>query len=361
MPTLYDPIQLGDIALKNRIVMAPLTRNRSKGRIPGELAVEYYRQRASAGLIIAEASQISPMAQGYLDTPGIYSPAQVAAWRKVTDAVHGEGGRIVLQLWHVGRISHSSLLPDGAAPVSSTNVRPKAQTFTADGFVDTSVPRALRDDEIPALIEDYRHAAKCAKEAGFDGVEVHAANSYLIEQFLRDTVNDRSGPYGGDIAGRARLLIEVVKAVAGEIGAGRTGVRLSPLTTFSDTPRDSNPLALFSYVIDQLSPLGLAYIHMIEGETGGARAPADVQPPFDFELLHRRFKGAWMVNNGYTREMALDAVASGRADLVAFGRPFIANPDLVRRLHDNLPLTDVRWDKAYGGGAEGYSDYAAYA
>jgi len=361
MPTLFDPIHLGAIALKNRIVMAPLTRNRSIDQIPGPLAIDYYRQRASAGLIIAEASQISPMAQGYLDSPGIYSAEQVAAWRKVTDAVHAAGGSIAIQLWHVGRISHSSLLPGGAAPVSSTNVRPKAQTFTREGFVDTSAPRALRDDEIPALVADYRHAAKCAIAAGFDGVEVHAANSYLIEQFLRDSVNDRKGPYGGDIAGRARLLVEVMQAVGAEIGAERTGVRLSPMTTFSDTPRDSDPQALFTYVIDQLSPLGLAYVHMIEGETGGAREPADAKVPFDYVALRRRFKGPWMVNNGYTLALAEDAVTCGRADAVAFGRPFISNPDLVRRLKEGLPLAEVRWDKAYGGGAEGYTDYPNYA
>ena len=190
---------------------------------------------------------------------------------------------------------------------------------------------------------------------------MHAANSYLIEQFLRDSVNDRKGPYGGDIAGRARLLLEVMRAVSAEIGAARTGVRLSPMTTFSDTPRDSDPQALFTYVIDQLSPLGLAYVHMIEGETGGAREPEDAKVPFDYAALRQRFKGPWMVNNGYTLELAQQAVASGRADVVAFGRPFISNPDLVRRLREGLPLAEVRWDKAYGGGAEGYSDYPNYA
>ena len=278
MSSLFDPIKIGDIALANRIVMAPLTRNRAiEGNRPGPMTVEYYRQRASAGLIIAEASQISPMAQGYLDTPGIYSPEQVAGWRQVTDAVHAAGGKIVLQLWHVGRISHSSLLPDGAAPVSSTSKRPEAMTFTREGFSPVSTPRALRDDEIPSLIDDYRRAARNAIAAGFDGVEVHSANSYLLDQFLRDSVNDRNGPYGGSIANRARLLLEVMQAIADEIGAGRTGVRLSPMTTFSDTPLDSDPQALFSYVVDQLSPLGLAYLHVIEGETGGARIPPNIR------------------------------------------------------------------------------------
>lgn len=359
MTTLFDPIQIGDIALANRIVMAPLTRNRAiEGHIAGPMTVEYYRQRATAGLIIAEASQISAMAQGYLDTPGIYSEAQIAGWREVTDAVHAAGGKIVLQLWHVGRISHSSLLPDGAAPVSSTERTAEAMTFTAEGFVPVSTPRALRDDEIPGLIEDYRRAARNAIAAGFDGVEVHAANTYLIEQFLRDSINDRSGPYGGSIANRARLLLEVVQAVTDEIGAGRTGVRLSPMSTFT-APLDSDPQALYGYVVDQLAPLGLAYLHVIEGETGGARTPEG--KAFDYTALHRAYPGAWLVNNGYSRDLALQTIADGQADLVAFGRAFISTPDLVRRLRDDLPLNELRADKLYGGGAEGYTDYPALA
>jgi N-ethylmaleimide reductase len=359
MTTLFDPIQVGDMALANRIVMAPLTRNRAiEGNKPGPLTVEYYRQRATAGLIIAEASPISPLAQGYLDTPGIWSAEQVAAWREVTSAVHGEGGKIVLQLWHVGRISHSSLLPDGAAPVSSTDRVANASTFTREGFIPVSKPRALRDDEIPALIEDYRRAARNAIDAGFDGVEIHAANTYLIEQFLRDSVNDRSGPYGGSIANRARLLLEVVAAIAGEIGAGRTGIRLSPMTTFT-APLDSDPQALYGYVVEQLAPFGLAYLHVIEGETGGTRTPEG--KPFDYEALHRAFKGAWMVNNGYSRDLALQTVADGKADLIAFGRSFISTPDLVRRLREGAALNELRADKLYGGGAEGYTDYPTLA
>lgn len=362
MSTLFDPIKIGDIELANRIVMAPLTRNRAEaGNCACALMAEYYRQRATAGLIIAEASQISPMAQGYLDTPGIYSAEQVAGWRLVTDAVHAAGGKIVLQLWHVGRISHSSLLPGGAQPVSSTNTPSQAMTYTREGFVPVSAPRALRDDEIPALIEDYRHAARNAIAAGFDGVEVHAANTYLIEQFLRDTINDRSGPYGGEIANRARLLLEVVQAVSGEIGGGRTGVRLSPLTTFGKTaPRDSNPQALYGYVVEQLAPLGLAYLHMIEGETGGTRTPEDA-PAFDYATLQARFPGAWMVNNGYNASSAQAAIDEKRADLVAFGKGFISTPDLVRRLREGQPWNELRADKLYGGGAEGYTDYPSLA
>lgn len=358
MPSLFDPVDIGGLSLANRIVMAPLTRNRAvAGLKPGPLTVEYYRQRASAGLIIAEATQISPMGQGYLDTPGIYSTDQVAAWRTVTDAVHGAGGRIFLQLWHVGRISHSSLLPEGASPVSSTARRPDAMTFTAQGFVDVSRPRALRDDEIPSLITDYRRAARHAIDAGFDGVEVHSANNYLLEQFLRDSVNDRSGPYGGSVVNRTRLVLEVMQAVCEEIGAGRTGIRLSPMTTFSDTPRDSDPQALYGHLVDQLDPLGLAYVHVIQGETGGARYPDDADPPFDYDALHARFSGRWMVNNGYARDDAERAIAQGKADLVAFGRPFISNPDLVRRLRENAPLNALHEDTLYGGGAEGYTDY----
>ena len=356
MTTLFDPIRIGDIELANRIVMAPLTRNRAHNQTPDDQTVEYYRQRATAGLIITEATQISPMGQGYLDTPGIYSAEQVVAWRKVTDAVHAASGRIVIQLWHVGRISHSSLLPDGAQPVSSTARRPNAKTFTAEGFVDTSAPRALRDDELPALVEDYRRAARNAVAAGFDGIEVHAANTYLLEQFLRDSVNDRSGPYGGSIENRARLLIEIMQAVCSEIGAGRVGIRLSPLTTFNDTPLDSAPQALYGYVVEQLSPLGLAYIHVIEGETGGAREPEGA-PPFDYAALRKAFPGAWLVNNGYDRGTAMQAVGSGAADLVAFGVPFLANPDLVRRLREGAGLNQPDTSTFYGGGAKGYIDY----
>ena len=359
MTTLFDPLQAGDIALANRIVMAPLTRNRSPDTIPSDLNVEYYRQRASAGLIIAEATQISPMGQGYLDTPGIHADAQVAAWRRVTDAVHAAGGKIVLQLWHVGRISHVSLLPEGAAPVSSTDRAAKSMAFTAQGFVPASVPRALRDDELPALVDDYRKAARSAIAAGFDGVEVHAANTYLLEQFLRDSVNDRSGPYGGSIANRARLLLEVMQAVTQEIGGGRTGVRLSPMTTFGGgTALDSDPQALYGHVVEGLTPMGLAYIHVIEGETGGSRAPEGA-PNFDYAALRQAFKGAWMINNGYGPADGMDAVASGKADLLAYGRLFISNPDLVRRLREGAPLNELRADTLYGGGAEGYVDYPA--
>lgn len=355
MTTLFDPIQVGDLQLANRIVMAPLTRNRAQpGNLPGPLTVEYYRQRATAGLIISEASPISPTAQGYLDTPGIWSAEQVQAWRAVTQAVHAAGGKMVLQLWHVGRISHTSLLPEGEVPVSSTSQAAQAKTFTREGFVPVSAPRALRDDEIPPLVNAYRQAALNAIEAGFDGVEIHAANTYLLEQFLRDSVNDRTGPYGGSIENRARLLMEVTRAVVGAVGAGRTGIRLSPMTTFT-APLDSNPQALYGHVVQQLAPLGLAYLHVIEGETGGPRTPGG--QPFDYEALRQAFKGTWMVNNGYDRALANEVVAAGKAHLVAFGRDFISNPDLVRRLREGAALNALQADKLYGGGAAGYTDY----
>ncbi len=358
MTSLFDPIRLGSITLANRIVMAPLTRNRAPGQLPNLLMRDYYVQRASAGLIITEATQISAQGQGYLDTPGIHTPEQVAGWRRITDAVHGAGGRIVVQLWHVGRISHVSLQPGGAAPVSSTDKPAQGKTFTANGFVDCSAPRALRSDEMPGLIDDYRHAARCAIDAGFDGVEVHGANGYLLEQFLRDSINDRTDGYGGSMANRARLLVEVMQAVAAEIGAGRTGLRLSPITPSNDAAQDSNAQALYEYVVRALAPLKLAFLHLIEGATGGARNLTDKGvKPFDYAALRAIYGGPWMVNNGYSRPMALAAVASGAADLVAFGKPFISNPDLVRRLRDDAPLAPWVQATLYGGGAAGYTDY----
>jgi N-ethylmaleimide reductase len=354
MTTLFDPARFGDIALANRVVMAPLTRNRATRQTPHDLHVEYYRQRAGAGLIITEATQIRPDGQGYFDTPGIHSPEQVAAWKQVTDAVHAEGGKIVVQLWHVGRISLKSLQPGGQQPVSSTHRAAKTKTYAAYGeLVPTDEPRALATHEIPQLIADYVQAAKNAIAAGFDGVEVHGANGYLLDQFLRDSANDRSDEYGGSIENRARLLIEVMTAIAGTIGAGRTALRLSPVTPSNDIGQDSNPQALFNYVADQLAPLKLAFLEVVEGATGGARDIA----PFDYAELRRRFAGPYIANNGYDRGMALDAVASGRADAVAIGRPFIANPDLVERIRDNLPWAAPQKETFYGGGAAGYIDY----
>ena len=352
-PTLFSPAHFGDLALANRVVMAPLTRSRAgAGLVPSPLAAEYYAQRAGAGLIITEATQVSRGAQGYLDTPGIYTPDQVTGWRAVADAVHAKGGRIVVQLWHVGRISHSSLLPEGVQPVAPSAIRANAKTFTADGFVDVSEPRALALEEIPGVVDEFRTAARNAIDAGFDGVEIHGANGYLIDQFLRDGANHREDAYGGSIENRTRFLFEVVKAVADEIGAGRVGVRLSPVTPAGDL-RDSDPQPLFERAVERLDTLGIAYIHVIEGATGGDRNVA----PFDYPALRRRFSGAWIVNNGYDRAMALDAVASQQADAVAFGVPYLANPDLVMRLEQDAPLNTPDSDTFYGGGAKGYTDY----
>ena len=359
MTTLFEPIRFGDIESANRIVMAPLTRNRAgPGQVPTSLMRTYYEQRASAGLIITEATQISPMGQGYLDTPGIYSAAQVSGWVPIACAVHGSGGRLVMQLWHVGRISHNSLLPAGQQPVSSTARRANAKTFTAHGFEDVSAPRALRLDELPGIVRDFRQAARNAMDSGCDGVEVHAANGYLLEQFLRDSINDRTDAYGGSKANRIRLVVEVMTAIAAEVGPGRTGLRLSPVTPVNDAGQDSDAQGLFNLLLERLAPLKLAYVHIVEGATGGARDVA----PFDYAALRSRFKagnvqGAWIVNNGYTRTMAVAAIASGAADMVAFGRPFISNPDLVNRLRLDAPLAAVNADVLYGGGAAGYTDY----
>lgn len=353
--TLFDPLSAGALTLANHIVMAPLTRNRAgQGLVPGPFAAEYYAQRATAGLIIAEATQISAQAQGYADTPGCYTDDQVAGWKKVTDAVHGKGGTMVVQLWHTGRVSHTSFQQDGAAPVAPSAIRANTKTFVAgQGFVDVSMPRALDLAEIPGIIADFRYASKRAIEAGFDGVELHGAHGYLLDAFLRDGTNHRTDRYGGSVENRARLLTEVTAACAAEIGADRLGVRISPVSTAGDS-KDSQPQALFNCVVDDLNPIGLAYLHVVEGDTGGARDNI----AFDYAALRARFDGVWMVNNGYNRKMAMDAVSQGRADLVSFGRLFMANPDLVRRLTENAPMNALMApDTFYGGGSHGYTDY----
>jgi N-ethylmaleimide reductase len=362
MTSLFDPLQLGDIALANRIVMAPLTRDRAgPGRVPHALNAEYYAQRADprtgAGLIISEGTQVDALGQGYLDTPGIHSAAQLAGWKIVTDAVHARGGRIVAQIWHVGRISHTSLLPPGAMPVSSTARIAHTKTFTPAGFEPVSAPRALETAEISGVVDQFRRAARNALEAGFDGIEVHGANGYLIEQFLRDSCNDRTDRYGGSIENRVRFVVEVMRAVCEEIGPGRAGLRLSPVTPANDIGQDSDPTALYTHLVRALAPLGFAFIEIVEGSTGGPRDFA----PFDFDALRRHWPGAWIVNNGYTREMAMRAVASGRADAVSFGKLTISNPDLGRRLREDAELAPWNQKTFYGGGAEGYTDYPAMA
>ncbi|MBP2150583.1 alkene reductase [Xanthobacter flavus] len=352
--SLFDTFRLGDLTLPNRIVMAPLTRNRAAaGFVPSELAPQYYSMRADAGLLITEASQISQQGQGYQDTPGIYTDAQVEGWKKVTDAVHAKGGRIFIQLWHVGRVSHTSLQPNGGAPVAPSALTAATKTFVNNGFAETSAPRALELSEIPGIIEDYRRAAANAIKAGFDGVEVHGANGYLIDQFLKDGANQRTDAYGGSIENRTRFLLEVMDAIIAEIGAARTGLRLSPVSPANGVS-ESSPQALFNYVIDELEKRHPVYIHVVEGATGG---PRDVAPDFSFEELRKRYSGAWMVNNGYDLALANSVLADGKADLVAFGKPFIANPDLVERLRRDASLNEVDRDTLYGGGAKGYIDY----
>lgn len=355
--TLFEPYALGAIQVSNRIVMAPLTRNRAgAGFVPGDLTAEYYAQRASAGVIITEASQISQQGQGYQDTPGIYTQAQIDGWRKVTAAIHDKGGRIILQLWHVGRISHVDLQPNGGQPVAPSAIRASTKTFVNNAFVEVSEPRALEIDELPGVVNDFRQAAANAIEAGFDGVEVHGANGYLLEQFAKDGANVRTDAYGGSVENRARLLLEVTASVAQEIGAGRTGIRISPVSPANGISC-SDPQAQYDYIVDQLDALGIAYIHVVEGATGG---PRDVAP-FDYGSLRRRFSKTYIANNGYSLELATSHLADGKADLIAFGRPFIANPDLVERLQSNAPLADINPATLYGGGAEGYTDYPRFA
>jgi len=355
--TLFTPYTMGDIPLANRIVMAPLTRNRAgAGFVPGPLAAEYYTQRATAGLLIAEATQISQQGQGYQDTPGIYSEAQVAGWRGVTGAVHKAGGRIFLQLWHVGRISHVDLQPGGAAPVAPSAIRAKAKTFVNNAFLDTSEPRALETDELPGIVDDFRKAAANAIAAGFDGVEIHGANGYLLDQFAKDGANQRSDAYGGTVENRARLMLEVASAVAGEIGAGRTGIRLSPASPANGISC-SDPQGQFGYIVRELDTLGLVYLHVVEGATGGPRDAA----PFDYNALRKAFSNTYIANNGYDLTLATEHLRAGKADLIAFGRPFIANPDLVARLKTGAPLAEMDRATLYGGGAGGYTDYPALA
>ena len=353
---LFQPVKVGSCVLTNRIVMAPLTRSRAApDGIPRQLMVEYYEQRSSAGLIIAEGTNISPQGRGYAFTPGIYSEPQVEAWRNITGAVHRRGGHIFVQLWHVGRVSHPSLQPSGALPVAPSAIRPQGTTaYTEAGFQPCVTPRALETDEIPGIIEDYCRAAKHALAAGFDGVEIHAANGYLIEQFLRDSTNKRNDAYGGSREKRARFLLEVTEAVARVCGADRVGVRLSPVSPVNDIGPDSEPEATYSYVVDRLNPFGLAYIHVIEGET---RGPREVPFGFDLQILRRAFKGLYIANNGYDLALTLHARQRNLADLIAFGRLFIANPDLVERLRIGAPLNTPDRTTFFGGGAQGYTDY----
>jgi N-ethylmaleimide reductase len=350
---LFSAGNLGSITMKNRVVMAPLTRNRAgEGGVPQSINVSYYEQRATAGLIVTEATPISTMAHGYPALPGIYTEEQVAGWKSVTDAVHAKGGKIVIQLWHVGRISHPSLLPDNVLPVAPSAIKPAGKAFTYEGLVDYVEPRALAAEELPMIIFDYVHATQYAIAAGFDGVEIHAANGYLLDQFLRDGSNHRTDAYGGSVENRARLLMEVTQAVVDVIGSDKVGVRLSPVNPFNDM-KDSNPQALFNYVATALNQFDLAYLHAVEGGIHGC-GEAD---PFDFSAFRKLFKGQYMANLSYDKAKGNAAIASGHADCIAYGVPFIANPDLVARFKADAPLNEANSDTFYGGGAEGYTDY----
>lgn len=352
---LFDPTPLGSLQLSNRIVMAPLTRSRAgEDGTATAMMAEYYAQRASAGLIIAEGTNISAEARGYANTPALYKPEQVNAWKRVTNAVHAKGGQIFVQLWHVGRVSHPSLQPQGLLPVAPSAIAPRATVFTAQGYQPCVTPRALRTAEIPQIVEQYRTAAFNAMAAGFDGVEIHAANGYLLEQFLRDSTNKRTDKYGGSLQNRARLLLEVAAAVVKACAAGRVGIRLSPLSTVNDMALDSDPAVTYSYVVDQLNELGLAYIHVIEGETQGAR---EVAGGFDLQILRERFKGRYIANNGYELVSAAGARRYNYADFIAFGRLYIANPDLVDRFKTGATLNSPDRATYFGGAEKGYIDY----
>lgn len=356
---VLQPVTIGKLALKNRIVMAPLTRSRSNDEgVPPAFAADYYAQRAGAGLIISEATNISPQAIGYALTPGIWTDQQVEAWRVIVQAVHQRGGKMFLQLWHTGRISHPDL-QGGALPVAPSAIKPTGQAFTKDGMKEHVTPRALETDEIPQIVADYRRAAANAKAAGFDGVEVHSANNYLLEQFVRDSTNKRTDRYGGSIENRLRFPLEAIDAVVDVWGGERVGVRLSPATTMpGETPLDSDVMETYSAYVDALSERGLLYIHEIEGVTQQTR---DAPEGVDFSVLRQRFSGAYIANNQYTLDLAQEVLAKGNADLFSMGRPFIANPDLVDRLRIGAPLAEAPKQYWYGGGSLGYSDWPSMA
>ncbi|MGN6747283.1 MAG: alkene reductase [Xanthobacteraceae bacterium] len=351
---LLSPFQLGPLQLPNRVVMAPMTRNRAgPGNAPGPLNATYYAQRASAALIVSEATQISPQGLGYPGTPGIHSAEQIAGWKGVTDAVHAAGGRIFLQLWHVGRISHPSLQPDGALPVAPSAIAPAGQAMTLDGMKPFVTPRALDIKDIAGIVADYRRAAHNARNAGFDGVELHAANGYLIDQFLRDGSNRRTDRYGGTAQNRARFLIEVMEVLVVEWGAERVGVRLSPTNPFNDMA-DSNPAATFTTVVDELNRFGLAYLHVVEpaasDPVGHGEAP-------DIRFFRDRWRGALIGNKGYGLDRANAVIQAGAADLVSFAVLFLANPDLPNRFRRGGPFNPPDRKTFYGGAAAGYTDY----
>jgi N-ethylmaleimide reductase len=354
VPTLFSPVQVGPYMLANRIVMAPMTRNRAgAGNAPTALNALYYAQRAGAGLIVTEGSQVSPQGLGYPGTPGIHSAAQVAGWRLVTEAVHARGGRIFLQLWHVGRISHPTLQPGGALPVAPSPIRPEGKLWTGAGMLAFETPRALETEEIPGIVESFRLGAVNAQEAGFDGVEIHGANGYLLDQFLRDGTNRRTDRYGGSIENRARLVIEVAEAVASVWGANRVGIHFSPTHPYNDMG-DSNPAATFGYTVTRLAPLGLAYLHIVEP---APTDPIPAGPHPDVRFFRPLWRGSLIANRAYDRERGNAVLAEGAADLVSFASLYLANPDLPERLARGGPFNPPDRKTFYGGGEAGYTDY----
>ena len=359
---LFQPYTLGDLELPNRVLMAPLTRARAgqPGDVPMALNAQYYRQRAGAGLIFSEATQVSPQGKGYAFTPGIHSRDQIEGWRQVTDAVHEAGGRIYLQLWHVGRVSRPELQPNGEQPVAPSAIKPETMVFiSADsGMVEVGEPRALETDEIPGVVEQFRAGAENAKEAGFDGVEIHAANGYLLDQFLRSGSNRRTDAYGGSVANRLRFPLEVVDAVVGVWGTERTGIRVSPTGTFNDM-HDDDPVATYGAFAEELQARGIAFMEVVEDSFQGNAVEGRLEPVID--AIRNGFRRSYIGNGAYTAGEARERIREGRCDLVTFGRPFIANPDLPERLRRDAPLND--WDEAtfYGGDERGYTDYPTLA
>ncbi|PTB19700.1 alkene reductase [Trinickia symbiotica] len=366
-PHLFTPIAIGRRTLTHRIAMAPLTRSRAgqPGNVPNAMNVEYYRQRASAALIVTEASQISQQGQGYAWTPGIHSAEQIEGWRAVSDAVHSEGGIIFLQLWHVGRVSHPVFQPGGAAPVAPSAIRAPGKTFivNADGggeWADVPEPQALTVGDIAAIVDDYRQAARNAIAAGMDGVEIHAGNGYLIDQFINSNSNRRTDAYGGSPENRARFLLDVVAAVSDEIGADRVAVRLTPMGRFLGMGDDA-PEQTFGHIVERLNAWPLAYLHLVEPAVVGTVKDDNVDPRWDALMiaLRRAYRGVLMIAGGYDADSAERAIANGRADLIAFGRPFLANPDLPARIAGGHPLNTPDPATFFGGTEAGYTDYPA--
>ena len=352
LAALFSPIALARQTLSNRIVMSAMTRGRTPGGSPNALNAKYYGDRAGAGLIIAESTAISPYAVGFPNSPNIFSEEDVIGWKGVTDAVHAGGGRICLQLWHCGRNAHPSILPDNRQPIGPSATPPPRSMRLVDERLTPVTPRALEVEEMPELIEEYRHAARSAMAAGFDAVEVHAGNGYLMDQFLRDCSNQRTDQYGGSPENRRRLLLEVVEAVAAIWGEDRVGVRISPTNKSGWMMEDSDPQGLFNCVVEGLDEIGIGFLDVVHGETTD-----QPEVPFDYSALRARFSGVYIANNGFSAASANDAIAQGRTDLVAFGRPFIANPDLADRFRIGAPLNALDVEALHLQGERGYTDY----